>query len=339
MHTPKFTRRMSLGLVAAAPFAVPFAVRAQSRGPKPLRGNMPIVTTPYTPTGAVDFDDLASEMRFYDRVGCTGAVWPQGSSDVRLLSREERKRGMTVIADACRPLRVASILGVQGATTAEMLDYAAHAEAVNADAVIAMPPSAPDAQNEQAYYAYFAALARAVRRPVVFQTSIPGFPGAMPPPVDFIVKLAREFPNIAYVKEETVPLVPRMKEEVRHRDVFKGVFGASGGDGMLYEMRLGLDGEMTGQGAYGDVMTAVFDLAKQGRHAQASDAFAKWLLMKNCEEKIPGTQRYIFVKRGVFKSAAARPGAVGAAKTPLGPEEIAEIEARYATLRPYLKAP
>src|SRR4051812_2088884 len=127
MHQ-QFSRRTALGLIGLAPLN---AAWGQGRPTKPLRGNMPIVTTPYTPSGAVDFEDLASEMRFYDRIGCTGAVWPQGSSDVSVLSREERMRGMTVIAEACRPLRVASILGVQGATTAEMLDYAAHAEALN----------------------------------------------------------------------------------------------------------------------------------------------------------------------------------------------------------------
>ena len=52
-------------------------------------------------------------------------------------------------------------------------------------------------------------------------------------------------------------------------------------------------------------------IAAAGSQA-ATDAYAKWLLMRNCEAKIPGTQRYIFVKRGVFKSAAARPGATGA---------------------------
>jgi len=117
------------------------------------------------------------------------------------------------------------------------------------------------------------------------------------------------------------------------------VFGASGGNGLLYEMRLGLDGEMTGQGAYGDVMVAVFNLYRQGRQAQAADAYAKWLLMRNCEEKIPGTQRYIFVKRGVFKSAATRPGAVGGMTgSVLPPDAIAEIEMRFATLKPYLAA-
>jgi dihydrodipicolinate synthase/N-acetylneuraminate lyase len=337
MAMDRVSRRASLGLLAVAPLTA--AAAAQPRAAKRLMRIMPIVTTPYTPSGAVDFDDLAAEMRFYDRIGCTGAVWPQGSSDVNVLTREERLRGMTIIAEACRPLRVASILGVQAANTAEMLEYAAHAERLNCDAVIAMPPSAPDAQTEQAFYDYFAALARAVHRPVVFQTDLVGSRTALTPPVELILRLAREFPNLAYVKEESQPLVARMKEEVRHRDLLKGIYGASGGDGLLYEMRLGLDGEMTGQGAYGDVMAAVFDLSRQGRRAEAADAFAKWLLMKNCEEKIPGTQRYIFVKRGVFKSAATRPGAVGGAHGPLAPDAIAEIEMRYATLKPYLRAP
>src|SRR3954462_5728319 len=188
-----FDRRTALGLVALAPLST--SGWAQPRPAKPLVGIMPIVTTPYTPSGAVDFEDLAAEMRFYDRIGCTGAVWPQGSSDVHVMSREERMRGMSVLAEACRPLRVASILGVQGATTAEMLDYAVHAERLNADAVIAMPPSAPEAQTEQAFYDYFAALARAVHRPVVFQTSIPGSRNALTPSIELILRLARDFPN------------------------------------------------------------------------------------------------------------------------------------------------
>jgi dihydrodipicolinate synthase/N-acetylneuraminate lyase len=205
--------------------------------------------------------------------------------------------------------------------------------------VIAMPPSAPEMQTVEGFHAYFAALAGAVHRPVVLQTSIPGAPNPLAPPIDLILRLAREFPNLAYVKEESPPLVARMKEEVRHHDLLKGVFGASGGDGLLYEMRLGLDGEMTGQGAYGDVMVAMYDLYHRGRLEAASDAYAKWLLMRNCEAKIPGTQRYIFVKRGVFKSAAARPGATGAMMgRELAPDAIAEIEMRYATLKPYLVA-
>src|SRR5262249_6869288 len=143
-----------------------------------------------------------------------------------------------------------------------------------------------------------------------------------------------------HIKEETPPLVSRMKAEVKLRPPIKSVFGATGGDGWLYELRLGLDGEMTAQGMYGDVMVAIWNNYQAGRREQAADAFAKLLLMKNCEAQIPGTERYIWQKRGVFKSRAQRRGAPkGQAIIPDLPQDaIDEIEFRFATLKPYLTA-
>lgn len=329
-------RREAILATAAAFFSTILPRAAICAGSKPLMGVMPIVVTPYTPSGAVDFEDLAKQMRFYDRLGCTGAVWPQGNGDVNLLSKEERMTGMKVIANACRPTKVASILGVQAATTEEMLQYARYAERLSPDALIAMPPSAE--QSMQDYHDYYAALAKLTKRPVVIQTTISGAPHALAPSVDLIVELAKEFPNVAYVKEETSPLVARMKAEVQQHGVLKGVFGASGGDGWLYELRLGLDGEMTAQGMYADLMVAIFNSYRQGRLAEAGDAYSKLLLMKNCEFKIPGTERYIFKKRGVFKSTAQRRGAPkGKVIIPeLSADAIAEIEYRYSLLKPYL---
>jgi 4-hydroxy-tetrahydrodipicolinate synthase len=274
---------------------------------------------------------------FYDRCGCTGGAWPQGNGDLLWLSKEERRHGMKVIADACRARKVASVLGVQAATKAEMLEYARYAESLETDALIAMPPSAE--QTESGYHDYFAALATFSKRPIFIQTTITGAPTALAPSVELMVRLAREFPNLAYIKEETAPLVARMKAEAAQRPPLKSVFGATGGDGWLYELRLGLDGEMTAQGMYADVMVAIWTLYQQGRREQAADAFSKLLLMKNCEAQIPGTERYIFKKRGVFKSTASRRGAPAGHVIirDLPPDAIAEIEFRFATLKPYLK--
>src|SRR5207249_1995023 len=94
------SRRNTLRLLAAAPLFASSGATAQGTT-KPMRGVMPIVVTPYTPGGAVDYEDLARQMAFYDRCGCTGGAWPQGNGDVLLLSKDERMRGMKVIADAC----------------------------------------------------------------------------------------------------------------------------------------------------------------------------------------------------------------------------------------------
>src|SRR5882762_3769578 len=127
--TRTISRRSTLALMASAPMLLTWPVLAQGIT-KPMRGVMPIVVTPYTADGAVDFEDLAKQMMFYDRCGCTGAAWPQGNGDLLLLSKDERMRGMKVIADACRSTRVASVLGVQAATKDEMLEYARYAESL-----------------------------------------------------------------------------------------------------------------------------------------------------------------------------------------------------------------
>jgi len=328
------SRRSVLGSLACAPLGSRAFAQATR---KPMRGVMPIVVTPYTPGAAIDYDDLAKQMLFYDRCGCTGAAWPQGNGDLLWLTMDERRRGMKVIADACRSTKVASVLGVQAATKSEMLEYARYAESLEPDALIAMPPSAE--QSEAGYHDYFAALATLSKRPIFIQTTITGAPEALAPSVEMMVRLAREFPHLAYIKEETPPLVARMKAEVKQRPPLKSVFGATGGDGWLYELRLGLDGEMTAQGMYADLMVAIWNLYQSGRHDQAADAFSKLLLMKNCEAQIPGTERYIFKKRGVFKSTAARRGAPKGQTIirDLPSDAIAEIEFRFATLKPYLK--
>src|SRR5215213_6190494 len=97
---------------------------------KTLRGAFMILNTPFTHDGAVDWEDLAREAAFVDRAGCQGIVWPQGSSAVATLTKDERLRGMEVLAGAVQGKQVALVLGVQGSDTTEMLEYAARAEAL-----------------------------------------------------------------------------------------------------------------------------------------------------------------------------------------------------------------
>src|SRR6185295_1342991 len=120
---------------------------------KPMRGAFMILSTPYTASGAVDWDDLAGELAFCDRCGAQGVVWPQGSSGVARLTKDERMRGMDVLAKAVQGKQTALVLGVQGKDTAEMLEYARSAEALAPDAMIAMPPSSAASLDD--YRTYF----------------------------------------------------------------------------------------------------------------------------------------------------------------------------------------
>jgi dihydrodipicolinate synthase/N-acetylneuraminate lyase len=190
------------------------------------------------------------------------------------------------------------------------------------------------------YRSYFRALAGAVKRPVILQTS--GGARNLAPPVDLIVELAREFPNCGYVKEESEPVLARMRDEVRQRPPMRGIFGASFGVGWLYEMRLGLDGVITGNAMYADLMARIWDLHTHGKSDELRDAYGKFLLMRNLDEQVPGTNLYVMKKRGLFKTTVTRAGAPVAGQPQktnqvvLPPDAVEEIEYRLAALKPYL---
>ena len=349
----RLTRREYFGVLAAAaafppsPAAAAFArppalseaagrVEGPAAGGKPMRGAFMILTTPFTDTGEVDWDDLAREVRFVDQAGAHGIVWPQGSSGVANLTKEERLRGLEVLAKANQGRKPALVLGVQGRTTDEMLEYARRAEAVAPDALIAMPPSA--ARSLDDYREYFRALARLTARPIFIQTS--GGAKDLAPSVELIVELAREHPHLAYVKEESAPLVERMKAELKQRPLLKGIFGASYADGWLYEMRLGLDGVMTGMAMYADLMARMWELHVRGESDALRDAYSRFLLMRNLNDQVPGSDLYVMQKRGIFKTTTTRTGGAAAWKArraTLAPDAIAEIEYRFAALKPYLR--
>ena len=327
------TRRQCLAALAPVATLAPMEAATRSTG-NPMQGAFMILSTPYTASGEVDWEDLAREATFVDQCGAQGVVWPQGSSGVAFLTGEERMRGMELLAKTIRGRNAVLALGVQGKNTAEMLEYARRAEELAPDALIAMPPTTGKSQDD--YREYFRSLGRLTQRPVIIQTS--GGARDLAPSVELVVELAKEFPHLGYIKEESNPLVERMLAEVRQRPPIRSVFGANFAQGWLYEMRLGLDGVITGNAMYADLMATMWKLHKQGKRDEVRDAFGKFLLMRNLSQQVPGSDLYIMKKRGVFKTTVTRREGGRIMQAGFTPEAIAEIEYRYAALRPYLIA-
>lgn len=315
------------GFLAAG--ALAFAARPGRSSPagKSLRGIFIIMATPYADSGEVDWEDLVREVDFLDRCGVHGMVWPQLASEYYKLSKEERFRGMEALAKACRARRPALVLGVQGPDTAAALEYTRHAEKLQPDALIAIPPT--EAKTLDDFRQYYRAIARETKRPIFIQTT--GGAKGIEPKIELLVELAREFPQLGYVKEEYNPVIERMRELARHRPVVHSIFSGGGGRGMTYEMRLGMDGTMPGA-PYADLYVRVWEAWQEGRHDQAREIFSKLLLLLNCEQQIPGTRLYVMKKRGVFKTMRSRN--LNFQPTP---EAIAEIEFHWAAVKPYLR--
>src|SRR5271157_4033342 len=196
---------MAAGAMALQP---PLAAAAS----KPMRGIFPILATPYTAAGGVDFEDLAHEVEVFEKWGAHGMAWPQHASGYPGgVNKEERMRGMEVVAKAAKGHTPALLLGVQSTNTGQMLEFARKAEELEPDGLIAMPPL--EAKSIEDYRAYYRALGKLARRPVFIQTS--GGTQGIDPSVQFLIDLVKEFPHLGYVKEEVIPVNDRMKALIK----------------------------------------------------------------------------------------------------------------------------
>lgn len=348
------TRRQMIGTVMAGAMAQgckslsPLCAGPIVGDPR-VRGPFPILSTPFTTSGAVDYDVLARQAQFVDWCGSPGMIWPQSGDSVDLLTTEEKLRGMEVLAETTRGRRSALCLGVQGKDTEEMLVFAKHVEKLAPAAIISRPPDSGKTEDDLRHYWH--ALAGVARRPVIIQTSGGVAYKGPAPSVKLLIELARESPYFGYVKEETSPIVTRMKELVAAKPTIKRVFSAMGGFGWLYQARVGSEGLITERAVYADVLARIWELMQSGSDPAAlQDIFSKFLLMLNLRETIPcnqlrGFHLYVWKKRGVFKNMLSReygpknsvPPKPILSEQALSREDIAEIESRFAVLKPYLK--
>ncbi len=325
-RTMSFTRREWLGTLGVG--AAALSSRAAPEDEKPFRGVFKILATPYKEDKSVDYEDLAAEVDFLVQCGMQGLVWPQNSSDLPFLTDDEVMEGMEVIAKAAKGTTPTLVLGVQGRNTESMLGFARHAEQLGADAMIAMPPK--DAKSLDEYREYYTELCKLTSRPIFIQTSA-GAPD-IEPTIDLIVELSEKFPNFGYVKEEYGDTLVRMQALAQHRPgAVKRIFGGSRARAWTYEMRLGMDGMMTGGPQYAEVYARIWDLHNENRPAAVRELYSKLMLITHLENYIPGLRPYLMKQRGLFKTRITRRGDYD-----FSADAMAEIEYNMEPLKEFL---
>ena len=137
----------------------------------------------------------------------------------------------------------------------------------------------------------------------------------------------------------------RMRAECRAPEV-KTVFSAWGSYGWLDQhRRFGTRGVISERAAYADFLMSIWSALEAGDAARADDLFAKYLLMMNLSETIPGGHLrgfnlYVLKRRGIFRNLVSRdyvtPGDTSGKwkleTRVFTPDEIAAIEDRLSRL-------
>ena len=319
-----------------------------------VRGPFPILSVPYEEDGALDLDVLVKEALFVADKGVNGVIWAQSNDAIDLLTVEERKKSFAALAKAFEGRKTILVLGCQGNDTADMEDLACEVErqaALHPQSrmmISCRPPH--DARSEKDIEKYYRALARIAKRPVIVQTyasdKVP-----LPSP-ELLIGLAREYPDIyGWIKEETggEDANERMLRECRAPEI-KIVFSAWGSYGWLDQYRrFGTRGLVSERAAYADLLMYIWRALEKRETEKANEAFARYLLVMNLKETIPGGHLrgfnlYLLKKRGIFKNFVSReyadkeqtPGKWKLGVRTFDDAEIAEIESRYVQIKDYL---
>jgi dihydrodipicolinate synthase/N-acetylneuraminate lyase len=301
---------------------------------KPLRGLFPIGFTPFTPDNKVDLEDLAAQVKFCNRGGVHGFVWPQIASSWTTLSDAERMDGMEAVLAAGKGGKTALVIGVQSADPEAVTRYAKRAEKLGADAIVSLPPAG--VTDEKALLAYYQRVGSLTPLPLFAQTT-----GNMS--VDLLVEMFKTVPTMRCVKDEAGNPLERVTElRQRTGDQLK-VFSGQGVATMITEMERGFSGHCP-YTTLADVYAAAFDLWHGGHKREAFDMFGR---IQAFASITPISSLDIMIARGVFKpGTTARPappvpgsegrGGRGRGGKPLSIEEIRQELDAY--LKPYLKA-
>jgi dihydrodipicolinate synthase/N-acetylneuraminate lyase len=333
----RINRREFVGRVAGAALALPLVPLAGSGNPTPVpadegkdfHGIYAILQTPFTPGKAIDEEDLQREVDFCVRCGAHGLVWPQLAAEFYLLSEEERMSGAEVIIRAAAGRRPV-VIGVQEPYKGIAVKLARHAEAKGANAIIAIPPFVGGAGQDIAAD-YYRSLAQAVRLPIFVQNS--GSPWGPGMSTEFIIQQAREYPQLAYIKEEVSPVPHRLETYIKS-GAMKGVFSGSAGMNLLNEMSRGSSGTMPACG-FIDINAQIYDLAAAGKTKEAYELFEKLLPMINLEHTYGMVlAKSVLVRRGVFKTATMR----HSTGLKLDPYDEKELDFWWRQLQPSFRA-
>ena len=297
-----FPRREFLRLLsfAGAGSVLPRIDAAPGHGSKPLRGIFPIVQTPYTDAGKVDFATLEKEVKFAGRTGVHGIVWPQLASQYFLLSFEERIRGAEAIVGAGKALKPAVVIGVQASDTATAVKFAKHADKLKPDAIIALPTKRGDDLDLNEAKKYYAAIADACGLPFFVQTT-----GNMS--VEFVMQMAREIPTLRFIKDEAGHTLSRITEfRAQAGDMELSVFTGGHGRTLIDEMMRGSGGCMPAV-SWVDLYVKVWDAWHAGKKNEALDMFSKVMLFVTQARSygLPGLH-YVLHLRGVFPNWKVR---------------------------------
>lgn len=264
--------------------------------PEQLRGIFPVVYTPFDGEGNIDEEDLARLVEYLLDAGAHGLAAVGGASESHKMPVEERK-WLAAKTIALARGRVPVVVGTSATNTAESVDLSCHAADVGAAAVFLTPPLFGAVTSETLHY-HYGSVAEAIEIPVMTQDALVSVSPAQ------TVRLAEEFSNVRYCKEEAIADTGHRISELKRLRPELSVL--SGGKQLLDELARGAQGAIPGSIGVADLCRA-YDCHVAGDFADARTAFDHFTPLSFWSLQFPILGAKEVLRRlGVIKAAVLR---------------------------------
>ena len=271
-----------------------------------IKGICPIVASPFTDNGEVDYESLDKLVKHLLNGGCHAVTLFGIAGEYYKLSDDEREKMAQVTIKAAKEVGGKTIISVTDHSTEVAVKRAKHFEELGADCLMLLPPFflKPGAKY---LYEHMRAIANAVEIPIMAQYA-PEQTGVAIPPETFC-KLEKECPNMIYYKIECKPAGPYVTNLMNLTDGKMKIFVGNAGFQLIECMDRGAIGAMPGCSMY-DVYLDIYNHYADGDRETAIKLHNKLLPMLNHirqnVEQIISFEKRILKRRGIIASDYCR---------------------------------
>ena len=271
-----------------------------------IKGICPIIATPFTEDGEVDYQSLDKLVRHLVVGGCHAVTLFGIAGEYYKLSDEEREKMVEVTVKAAKATGGKTIISVTDHSTEVAVKRAKYFEDAGADCLMILPPFflKPGAKY---IYEHMKAIAEAVNIPIMAQYA-PEQTGVSISPETFC-KLEKECPNMIYYKIECKPAGPYVTNLMKLTDGKMKIFVGNAGFQIIECMDRGAVGAMPGCSMY-DVYLDIYNSYVSGEREKALQLHNELLPMLNHirqnVEQIISFEKRILKRRGIIASDYCR---------------------------------
>lgn len=270
-----------------------------------LTGVFPVFSTPFHEDESLDFATLEREIHYLFDAGADGIVAAMVSEILRL-DVAERQELATMACRFAASRNKPAIISVGAESTHLAIQLAKQAQETGAAAVMAIPPVSV-ALGEAALLDYYRRITESIELPVIVQDAS-GYVGR-PMSIALQAQMMKEYgPQRIQFKPEASPIGQRLSELRDATASQARIFEGTGGIALVDSYHRGIVGTMPGADLI-DALVALWKALETGdtrRADRIGQPLAAMITLQTSLDAFVAVEKYLLVRRGVFKNTVAR---------------------------------